>query len=544
MAIIENRVTEIGDVLYIKVEVPVIGLILLTDFIDTTTGETANRLFKKEFTYSRDGINFYPWSILTNENLAAISVDPSDTFIVQYRYTRIGTDSTDDLAFQNITLNGQFQSSSCGSAYSDSIFAQFFSCQSLDVLGWAINVLEKIYKRGIVPTYIERGVDFTQDRDYIDFWRTFTTFFAYIVIYARQFQNFSQVEQLLFDYLTQRGLFICPDQMDMIELTYLKENFYREIGKRGALGMIRPKDDSHQVDGELLRLICKDITDEFIFCLLDNKNQGWSINNSSPLWRGNNSQKFLNKSWEDGEDFTDINLIPTFGNVSLITDNTFTRQVIEVNGTTVNIRNGIGVDYLNFTSSDLNKLITISPYLNYKISFEIRQPVNLNQNITFGILCFDLNKNPIICKNVLDGSSTNLFFQRKKLNKNNTYYSVEGIIYNFNQVTLPLVDGTCNIGFGNDLIFGDQNICYILPFIISDTPSSYSGDGTFYVWNLKMVPYDTEYGTSVVNGCNLIKMWYKNNNVSLTNQQVEDNINYYFKPYSTTLKTTEIGISD
>lgn len=543
MAIIENRTTEIGDVLYIKVEVPIIGLITLIDFIDTTIGETVDRYFKKEFTYSRDGINFYPWAPLTNENVSTVSVDPSDTFVVQYRYTRVGTDPTSDLTFSDVTLRGDFQQGSCGSSYSDSIFAQFFSCQSLEVLGWAINVLEKMYKKGIVPTYIERGNDFTQDRDYIDFWRTLTTFFAYIVIYARQFQNFSMVQSLLSDYLIQRGLFICEDDQEMQELIYLKENFYREVSKRGSLSMLKEKDNAQQkVDGELLRLICKYIFDEFIFCLIDNKNQGWCINNSSPLWRGNIPQKHLNKSWEDSEDFTDIDLIPTFGTVSIITDGD--KKVIEIDGSVANTINGIGINYSSFTLLDEQKLIPVSSNINYKISFQIKQPDDLKQNITFGILGFDKDGNLISCKEIINNTDTNFFFKRKKLNKNSSYYSVEGILYNFQQSSLSVINGTCNIGFGNDLKFGDERVCQIMPFITSDTPISYTGNGTFYIWNLKMVPYDTNYGTYVLNRTNLIKMWYKNNNASLLNQEIEDNINYYFKPYSTTLKAIEVGNND
>src|SRR5882672_3636678 len=153
MAIIENRSTEIGDVLYIRTEVPIIGLITLIDFLDTVSGETINRYFKKEFRYSRDGVNFYPWLLLTTTNISTVIVDPTDTFIIEYRYSRIGTDTTGEIAFNDVTLQADFEPSSCGTLYQDSIFAQFFSCQNLEVLGWAINVLEKMYKKGIVPTY-------------------------------------------------------------------------------------------------------------------------------------------------------------------------------------------------------------------------------------------------------------------------------------------------------------------------------------------------------------------------------------------------------
>ena len=40
MAVIESRVTENGDVIIIKTNVPVVGIVALTSFIDSTIGET------------------------------------------------------------------------------------------------------------------------------------------------------------------------------------------------------------------------------------------------------------------------------------------------------------------------------------------------------------------------------------------------------------------------------------------------------------------------------------------------------------------------
>ena len=45
-ASIDNIVTEDGEVLLIRAEVPIIGLIYLTDYIDSTTGEDAGTNFK------------------------------------------------------------------------------------------------------------------------------------------------------------------------------------------------------------------------------------------------------------------------------------------------------------------------------------------------------------------------------------------------------------------------------------------------------------------------------------------------------------------
>ncbi len=540
MAIIENRVTEIGDVLYIKAEVPIIGLTVLIDFVDTVGGETMNRYFYKEFRYSKDGINFYPWKELTNPNVSQISVNPSDIFVVEYRYTRIGTDPSDDLEFSDVTLRGDFTQFSCGTAFSNSIFSQFFSCQDVQVLAWAINVLEKCYKNGIVPTYIERGSDnFEDDQDYITFWRTFTTFFAYIVVYARKFQDFGSVPELLKDYLQQRGMFICPDEDQLQELIYMKENFYREISRRGTLSMLREQSDTSPIDGELLRMICKGGSDEFIFALIDSQNSSWCINNSSPVWKGVNSQKHINKSWEDLPDFVDLSYIPVVGSVSLETDGD--KSVIKMQGDTAGQVNGIGANPSIPSSIDLSAAIPVSTNVNYKITFQIRQPGDLYPNFTFGVICLDDSGNVYQCKDITSGNVTPYFFARKKLNKSDTYYFVEGILYNVQQNLLSLVDGTCNIGFGTDLRFGSKKITKIIPFILTDTDGSVSGDSSLYLWDLKITPYDTEYSTGIVQSTNIIKMWYLNRNSSLENDQVESNIKRFMIPYSSNLKATEIS---
>ena len=100
MAIVENKATEYGDVILIKADVPIVGLITLTSFTDTVINETASKFFKKEFRYSTDGINFGPWIALTNANVAAVNITAHTVFMVEYRYTRIGSDPTGQPALE------------------------------------------------------------------------------------------------------------------------------------------------------------------------------------------------------------------------------------------------------------------------------------------------------------------------------------------------------------------------------------------------------------------------------------------------------------
>src|ERR1035438_7962466 len=106
--IIKNQSSEIGDVLFIKTDTPLIGLIALYSFVDETVGEYTDRSFKKTFRYSVDGINYTQYVDLTNDNIAGVQVQANDTFYAQYRYERIGLDSTGVLEFDSVTLNGEF----------------------------------------------------------------------------------------------------------------------------------------------------------------------------------------------------------------------------------------------------------------------------------------------------------------------------------------------------------------------------------------------------------------------------------------------------
>ncbi len=73
MAIVNNISTEFGDVIRIKTNVPIIGLISLTSFIDDTVGEDVNKSFKKMFRYSLNGgMTFSDWLDLTTINLQNI----------------------------------------------------------------------------------------------------------------------------------------------------------------------------------------------------------------------------------------------------------------------------------------------------------------------------------------------------------------------------------------------------------------------------------------------------------------------------------------
>ena len=207
MAISGNISTSQGDSFLIRADVPIVGLLSLSAFTDTTTGS-----FDKEFRYSTDGINFVSWRELTNANLLAVSVNSADNFLIEYRYTNLLDSSA---SFTDINVSGSFEELACGEYYQKSIFKDYFDCRDNEVLQWCVNVTSKLYKKGIIPEYILRGNESNAnsiDKDYVDFWRSLSCFFAYIVVFARKFKDFKGTESLLQEYINNIGLIYCPTQ--------------------------------------------------------------------------------------------------------------------------------------------------------------------------------------------------------------------------------------------------------------------------------------------------------------------------------------------
>ena len=532
MAIIANKSTEIGDVIVIKTGVPVVGIVALTGFMDNTENEGQNKFFEKTFRYSNDGVSFSDWLDLTQENIEGITFDISDTFIIEYNYRRSGVDNTSDLVFNSITLEGEFAEPICGSAYSNSMFADFIGdCNNLCTLNWSINVLEKLYSKGILPEYITRGNNSSnlEDKDFVDFWRSITHYFAWFVCLARKFANFHNDEDLLREYLNQRNLITCSST-PYLDLLYLRANYLDEIRQRGTIQIAKPKgiytsildesisgsesdSDSNsevqvqfdkQVDGELLRLLCYQVEDEFLFDVVPNELLGWNIDNSSPLYRSKHKHLNLNKSYED--ETSDLNKYPLVNSSGI--------SIIEESGLkTIRIQSGSSIGGI----LDLEKSILVNTSLDYEITFEIKG----GGQFTFGVEGFDLNSNSRTLKEYL-GADKNTFCESESLNRNDMYYPIRGYIY---KIGSPLdLQSVLNTGFGNHLQFKNNGIFKIIPQI-------HCVSGEIFIRNLKINPINTPFSDGFIQSPNHIHIWGVNRNLDLSESQQYQKIRRYLVPY-------------
>lgn len=440
--------------------------------------------------------------------------------------------------------------------FDKSIFKRFFDADSAEVKAWVDNVVLKLTESRIIPAYIENSTDAQ------DFWRSITQIFGYIVIYSRKFESFPTNEELLYEFLTQKGLCVCKDQT-LAELQYLLYHYYDEIRRRGTNQVSKNKLQSGKIiDGELLRLFYYNLNSEFIWGLIEEKNTGWNIGNSSPMYRGLTNHIEVIKGYEYSQDFVDLNKYPLIHKTQLELVQEGSKQILKIPHST-ELEIGIGVK-TDQSQVDFDKAIIVDPGFDYEITFLVKQ-IDLLDNFTFRVFAYNADNQQINLESVYDFHRTNTFFKQIKLNKNDIWYQIRGIIYNIDQTSI--VDPILSIGYGHHLKFSSANICKIIPQIIVDNnPSgdSYSGSsisgpslsdsdsfsyswneessssgslsGALKIWDLKIRPLWTSYSRCFMNLNNLIIGFIKNNNLEKSEIQAEETIRNYLIPYNATFK--------
>lgn len=537
MAVIENRATEEGDVIVIKTTVPIVGIVSLTSFLDTTSGETETTYFEKTFRYSRDGgMTFSDWMELTEINIQNVVIEKIDYFIIEYRYKRIG--ATGVLEFDSVQVDGTYEALSFNN-YEQSPFSQFFTANDINVLGWAINVLEKLYKRGIIPAYITRNTG-EDDRDYVAWWFTVTHFFAILVYFARQFENLSTKTPLMQEFVKGRGVYMHNDP-DLDELYYIFTNYIEEIQRRGTTGIYRRE---AEIDGELLRLIEYVITDEFLFTFVNRGELGWCIGHSSPLYTGADGICNLIKGYEYTEEVEDLESYPLINSDFIENENQrikiYNVPDGEIAGIGISesvISGGEGVYYygdgigaeLIYPESLSDKCFVIDPTLNYEISFKVSKTVHWIQDLSFGVALFDKNGNAVWATRITDGSIANRFFEVQPLNQSNTEYWIRGVIYAYDTEIKP--QDVLNVGFGQNLCFPAE-ACYLVPLILVENNTGMTLPEIVYIRDVKVRLANLWFSRGTLSARNFIIGYLKNSSTYYNNQQILRIIKEQLIPYN------------
>jgi hypothetical protein len=474
---LENTLINIGDSLTFKTDI-LSGAPSINGFVDSVSGEIAERYFIKQFRYTTDMVNWSPdWIELTDPNLQAINLDSTYDWQIEYKYSRGGIDATGSITFQWVTLQyavdaEDYPWAACGPIFNNSVFKYFFdSCGDQQILRWCANVLEKVYQPGIVSKTLIRGKNensLEEDRDYVDLWRTTTCFFATEVAYGRKFASFDLDQRLLHRYLEVKGLYLDRSQ-SITTMGYLMTNIINQIARRGTLGIIQDEtintgQGEEQVFGELRRLINYDTScDEFLFAPNNANTVGWVVNVNSPLYKHIHSNPWLVKLFNSTHVLTDVPLIQS-ASVSLVT--------FDGHDDVFKIENVLGDEWagIGLTTFDADFTTKVHSAYPYEMTFWAQGDAPL----TATIKGFNSTLNPANPISVADGSEPPdvTAINRQKLAQTDEWYFIRVIMYPYNQAIIddPAMMQT-NIKVGHNLR-ASQNICHCGVEILFDRRGS------------------------------------------------------------------------
>ena len=500
--IIENKTTEQGDILRISTDVPILGLVLLRGFLDSTTGETGDLYYKKMFRYSKDiGASWSDWVELNSMNLQNVPVKEKESFLFEYAYRQEGRDG--DLYFNWVQLEGEISQGN-NDIYEQTDFKNFFDVNDIHVLGWAFNVLEKLYELGILPRYVKR--DYTPDsKDFIDYWLTVTHFFALIVYMARQFEDIPANATLFNMFIEEKGLAFSGNETQ-VQRDYLFANYINEFRKRGTKNIT---DDEGVVNGEFLRLINYKTVDEFLFFNLVRQDLGWCCDVSSPMWTGTEQIVNAMKAYEYPPSVENVLAYPLIGDFS-------DENIVDLNGykwlelpQTPGTVNGVSISdgklllqngypvllekrgsllLENSTLSLKNQLLKISPAISYEIYFRVistSTDATANDNLSFGVKGYTGSLDEVDFVNARTDTIQNSFFDLatpRVLYKVGVEYWMRGVILAADE---PLRE-SASLNFRNGVpLKANKNVRYFTPIV---TQAFEEGCKTLLIRDIKVKP--------------------------------------------------------
>jgi len=566
--ITNNTLSDIGDVLIVNSQVVVHASISVASFIDSTTGTTATRFFTKTFRYSLDGVNYSDWLPLTNANLTQVNGIAYGLVFFEFRYLRAGTDNTGLLTFNNIELIGniQFQLVTNTSTF-NSLFEKI---ANNDFYTMAIrnNILRKIFHYGILPKFIERGENNT-DEDFLSFWSAVCLYLSYFSAFAEEFDGLVFNKEYLIEYIKQANIQTNEKEITFNDIFYISTNFYDEVRKRGTkmtlMEMSEKLDDTSvaPIDGEWLRLICKVLSDEFLYEVIKKENSGFCLGKSSPLYNGTYFATQLNKTEENTPDFIDLTKYTLIGAPTIATIDS--KKCLRLTGA----KQGLGYDLLAIPFAEhLEKLIRIDENMDYEITFNYRraQTGATTGDFIVGLAMFNDNGiyTPSSVKSIRENIYTNEFINVNLVSVSkipDTWYSFRGILYAQSSSNVP--DGRTNLNKGQNLKISSYNVQEIgkakICLYVKDLVGS-----VLYIHNLKMRPLirgknslkivlgtdensQTIYAEPYIKNPQFLQSntffmnWRRNRNQDKSENQVDNYIQNYLLPYQQKLISIPIS---
>lgn len=461
-------------------------------------------------------------SLRTLSAIAPLVNDEDDGFY--FLYPEVVIEKGENIGIQEVicdgywVLEGDFDApDGTHTIYDRSIFYKFFDSNDEVVLGWAFNVLEKLYNPGIIPLYISRE----NQKDYTALFLATTQLFAYIVFYARKYRDFEAEEnnerggdEMLRAFIEGWGL--SYNNIDTAEeRRYLFQHWIEQFHKRGTIHIADKQeevgDQLTTLEGELRRLVAYSKPNEFLFAPLAPESVGWCVGYSSPTWYGTETVPNVSKGWDYG-----IGYLPdSVGQgVGQLADYPVIGSILREKDGNLNVFRFTGNGRVGITTEkNTAKALEVYRGLNYEVTVWVKA---LNegkpQNLDFGVLCYDEDMVPVRSICLTNGASTNSFFQGEEKGEVNSpckisgvYYRLTGTVYgileeidDYNESNEPIY---LNFENGRPLRFFSNNVRYMAPYIVQDKTGDVSD---IYVAGITVKPmnlfsrYETYNKTQVV----------------------------------------------
>lgn len=492
---------------------PAIGILSLSSFIDDATPDVGPIQFVKTFRYSKNGVTFSDWLPLIIGNVTAISLNAKDVFVAEINYEKVEPSNTNYLDVDTITFTAVDAAPSVpGFYFSNSLFSRYFNSNDPEVLAWYINVLEKLYQRGLIPNFIDRKDPLGSDQDFIDLWASVSRFFSYYVTLARTYARFYENETLLRDFLNQRGINTSPEDT-LPQLQEILETYYFQLGQRGTLQIVK-ENTGIVADGELLRLIhYKKDYDEFVFALHRKQHFGWNLGNSSPLHKGLRINDGLNKlPWSKGYVGFENSFPFLTGTTSVAVDGAGVSQLSLSPGTI-----GFGV----------SSKVKVDPRLDYQISFQIKLISGTFSLVAAGYNDAEVGANLLSRKT---GGIQNAFLSNAVLSRDDKFVTVRCYLYNKDRGV-----------FANDATNIKQGQNLLTTSLVNSIGLTLSASGQAIIKDFRMVPMQTLHSRGFLQVNNFISTWLENRNGDYKITDLENYISKYLIPYNCHIKVNDLS---
>lgn len=365
-------------------------------------------------------------------------------------------------------------------------FKNFFDVNDLEVVGWAWNVLEKMYIHGVVPIYISR----TNVDDFNSFFLAITHLFAIIVVYGRKYRRIEDSEVLMKTFLEQWGI-VYETIFTQEERTNIFNDWIGEFSRRGTSQIA----DEGMPNKELRRLLGYSKPSEFLFAVLEPCNVGWCVGYSSPMWYGTESVNAVSKGWDYGLDWlrgNDMKGVGLAENYPIVGD---LSRINTVDGYVFQTGSG----RCGLYSTNKSKAVEVYAGMDYEVTVWVKALSGGVQNIDFGVNCFDVNGGVLQQVSLTDLRISDSFFDRDSDHNPclvpNVWYRLRGVIYN----VLAERDLSLSLNFkdGKPLKFANGT-AYLAPYIVQDGQSSVTMQiGGVTVKPLYLFPRHQTYNVSI-----------------------------------------------